>query len=184
METLYKIDQFILQKFQTVQDFFQEWTGATCFLFARMFLLLAYALGAFSSFIAIIMKEEYSQAGIFIAISSGICAYWFLFVGRVEKSTLENLQTRNPLEETFGLFRILLLGFVIWDLPSILEVATFDIITVEDHIKRLRVIGNATWSVSFAFCIYFLGCTPKPPSKSKFRKLAESLLGTRQTVNA
>ncbi len=176
------IDHYILKKFQKVSDWFQLTFGINNFTIVRIFVVLFAASGV----IATVIKYEVSSLkGIdpsFILFLVAYSSVFFIASVIFEKVCLKNPQFANPLKGIMEDLRLLSLGITLFGLVvtivfSIL-VPTNEAKTTNENTTNFPSAYNFYFwliIISWFVIIYLISCTPKPPSKSKFKKLLEGL---------
>jgi hypothetical protein len=172
MQTIPQYDLFLLNKFQLMSDFFQDWFGLNnfdiakylrivmiiCFMVKISFLLL----GVFSTLIP--FEFLYS---IVIILSTG------KIIRETEQSVKNNPVFTNPAVIRYVTFRLLLgiitllsLIFVISHFSGVLNPGTKN----QQYSNWGGLFSNLADIFSF-MVVYFSSCTPKPYKPSRARKL-------------
>jgi hypothetical protein len=164
METKPSIDLFLINKFQKISDWSQDWFGVDCFGIARLFrdLLILICitetiLGIIAGVSAISLSFSLFFNFFFVFIVSSSIRY-------IEKHLRENPAFSNPVAIHLSFTR------TIWGLITIMSLTMF----CEDIFSRrwAHTIYHSN-DIVILFILYFASCTPKPHKPSKARKLIE-----------
>lgn len=175
METKPSIDLFLINKFQKISDWSQDWFGIDCFdiaIFFRNAVIVAYAAKAFFTFMAGIG----GLGIIYIVNELFITLYVSWMIHYAQNSVRNNPVFTNPVVMRFAFFRML------WQFITIMAIIMFftNIVKVmqpsadnkEMYIKWKELVWNLADMFIFLI-LYFGACTPKPYKPSKVRKLIE-----------
>ncbi len=172
-----KLDALFLSKFQIFSDWVQNYFGINNFFIAK----ITYATTITCYFIMIIF---YYLAGIdvlgYFYIFSSIFFIFipWVFVYQAEKMNASYPAYKNFLEEYLFHERVFLTVMILLTLLSFpAEIhSLFDPSHVsKEQYKNLKgLFFDLAWIFIFMF-VYFGSCTPKPPTKSKIKKLKEEI---------
>ena len=163
MDFLVRFDRFLLNTvFQPFAHWFQDWTGKDSFFLARCFIFI-------HCFLAVLCDFEEDKIGVKLVFMIFLDLFLILFdivFYLVAKSFYDHYN--KP-----GLMSMV----VIWLLPGRC-IAMFGLLLTPILGLRyglLHVVLEEGACICFLVFLYFLSCTPKPPSKSKVRKHIEKL---------
>lgn len=162
-----KIDKFILGKCQSVSDWVQDFAGITNFFIVKYIISTILVLNeTWYVIFRSVIKEE---GDIFMYVGSVIVIYFATarlptLVEKIETLVSANPTFKNPLEELVADFRQQ------QALPIIIFFLTFNGVFYVSLVFTMNII--IFWTCALCL-IYFLCCTPKPPSKSKLKKAIE-----------
>lgn len=167
---LFEIDKFLLGKvFQPLSERIQDWTGLTCFRVARILNLCTFiTLLCLCIFLVVVLpfiafKIMISSA---FLIAYGLPLLVNLLMAKKYEAICKSMaQHGNPAVIEFLMYRKKC-------------VVIFILIFLGNFIPNTGIL-MATISVYHFFDLlfmYFLSCTPKPPRKSKVKKLVESVV--------
>lgn len=175
METKPSIDLFLINKFQKISDWSQDWFGIDCFGIARFFrnaVIVAYAARTFFTFM--VKTDGWAIIGIFNSLL--ITLYVSFMLRYAERSVRNNPVFSNPLVIRFALFRTL------WQFITIMALMMFPVAIFgvtqpfqnnEDMYKKWTTFAISFSDILIFLTLHFGSCTPKPHKPSKVRKLIE-----------
>jgi hypothetical protein len=177
---MHSIDMFLLNKFQSVSDWFQEWFGVTNFTIARICFVVGIVFTLIIKWIFFVSsKDEGGPFDVFLNIFSISTGVFFILIiwgtleviKNEERECLEKPRYVNFLVVHYFWIRIFCLGYlVIIFIPSSRGIELNDFFAVMAGIfTRLEVL---TFSVAF----YFASCTPKPHKPNKAKKWLKSFV--------
>ncbi len=178
MLLLYKFDTFLVNKYQKISDKFQENFGKDNFFLAKVFLTTSIVLSTLSSMIKIYNGKD-AQTNllstglliVFLNLFSFLVVYFFIEINKKIVSSFE-----NPLKIALRNFRLIIIALELV-MHSTDIIKTFESFFV---IKKDFLISVSYLQVShimaYISLLYFVSCTPKPPSKSKVKILLEKLV--------
>jgi hypothetical protein len=170
-----KIDNFLLSKFQKFSDFIQITFGITSFTISRMILIIWGFMFILRNMI------EFDENGIkidpsIISIPVVLLISFFIWseIAKAERENKNSPQFKNFLHVGNYFARCVSLVFM----PIAI---TIFILSLKD-ISSLKGFGIylyakvSLWEIiAYFLLVYFISLTPKPPQKSKFKKLVERL---------
>jgi hypothetical protein len=156
MKIFTSIDAFILSCFQAAADMIQSWIGVNNFTVARI-LACVYTIGS-------VMQMVVQQSFVLLIPDVGMVLVLVsqILTGEQSIRSSSGLTTSNILE-TWVFFRMTVMLFYIALTPAV---------ALLEPVEACCVYVQY---ISFITCYYFAACTPKPPSKSKLRKMLTSL---------
>lgn len=181
MRTL--IDTWVLNQFQKVSDFFQEWLGIDNFLIAKISGVIAiifYSLEIIFSFLR--GANFFDVISIFIFFAG--CFFGRLITRNMEENCRKHPDCLNPAVlkllrlRVFALFSLM---FFLTLLP--LEMlAFFHSSTNQQKYYLLSVFCSNIFFLFIFLFLYFVSCTPKPYKTSKLKNLVKKIIGIVKTL--
>lgn len=176
MESGYSIDLFLLQKFQNVSDWMQDYLGFNNFAIAKLLkiaMIMSFLLREALSFINGVDNSE-----IIVLISSLVIIVKIEFLStKAEQSVKNKHGIINPAVIEYAATRIIMqfvaiaaFGFLIKHLCYILTPS----VTVITQFNEWKELFWDIFGMLIFFVTYFSSCTPKPYKPSKARKFIES----------
>jgi hypothetical protein len=179
-----KIDSIVVLLFQRVSDWFQIWIGINNFVIVR---LLSTLLAA--SVVIVVVLESFQDKRLLYLFDAGaLLAYSIgFFVKSItgERKCKNNPQFANPFYEQIRWLRYTIIGLITMSLLFFFFYGVLHTLSMpkkrEDLAVLSRPISRITYTyrfimlISFVCNIFFLCCTPKPPSKSKIKKIIGSM---------
>ncbi len=161
-----KIDSFLMKKFQSVSDWTQDLAGITNFFIVKY--IISSLLVA--NEVWYVTYKTLQGNSVFIYFGSIIVMYLTTklpsLVEKMENMVSSNPTFKNPMEIAMAEFRY----------SRVLPIFTFmTIFNTTFWISFEFFLNNIIFNVCLMSAIYFLCCTPKPPSKSKLKKLKEKI---------
>jgi hypothetical protein len=177
---LKKVDEKTLKFFQKISDWFQLWLGISNFALAKFLLIVS----AFS-FLSESIERFFGNTWDFFNVLA-ICIAVILTLGiwieidSSERSCRNNPVFSNPSVIKLSFWRLIsLFGFTLAILAFIVYILTFVLnspLTKEKH-AFLADVYHHLYKAVFFMSVYFASCTPRPPSRSKIRKMIEGTSG-------
>ncbi len=177
----HSIDIFLLNKFQAVTDWFQEWFGITNFKIARFFLVS----GICSLMVARIVLLSTIKEIYFVTVLGILFdLVWIIIVidlirqtKSAEEECLHNPQFTNYLAIQWFLYRVVfLLLLLLRFIPDFSEI--YDVTVI------VRSVLLKFESMFVVLGFYFASCTPKPYKTSKVKKWLKSFVESVQATVA
>ncbi len=182
------LDSLLLQFFQSLSDWFQNWFGANNFFLAKGFLILSWI-----SFLAQ-MNIEMTKIGNFGHLVLGCVIQTFItvmllpLVNWSERSCQINPNFKNRCEKILYILRIfqvlaviiLTIDFTfnyVWGVNINIPVSSP--ISFEKLSRSNEIISRITgisFDIFFGLFLYFGSCTPKPPKQGRLSELLEKLV--------
>ncbi|MCF7831587.1 MAG: hypothetical protein K9M36_01715 [Candidatus Pacebacteria bacterium] len=167
----------LLNKFQDVSDWFQEWFGINNFTIARICFVLSVCLLGWARIISLSMVKEID---FFVIIGTlfdlawiAIVFSWMQIMKYIEEVCLDNPHFGNFLAIKWSLFRIVFSMFFLWVVFAPIGVET------SHPEKSFMVIKAILLKLEHMFIVlgfYFASCTPKPHKTSKVKKWWKSFV--------
>lgn len=173
----YKIDAYLMARFQKLSDVIADWFGVDCFWVAHKSTLLYLVLMTAPIVIFFIVNDLLLIFMLnFITILESLRA--FHNIKKYEKITGEAECFKNPAElelcgERSGRVRytILLFAIGIYFVAQITKLKQEPIVIVFYIVLACYFLGQ----LLYLFIGYFYSCTPKRPKKTKLKKLGEKI---------
>lgn len=157
-----KIDMFLLNKAQAISDWFQIYFGITNFTIARWCVVLT----ASNLVYLLIILKIYILALIVLFV----CVILFRKISLDEKNLLDNPGMANSAAVTDQSSRpvFVIIVLLLW--------VIIGISWIFDKLDNSKTFITGSAGLTFAtIMMYFMACTPRPLTKSKVRKLFESI---------
>lgn len=181
---MHSIDMILLNKFQDISDWFQEWFGITNFTIARVCLVLGMCSLGLARVISLSITKDVSFL-IIIAIFFDLI--WMIMVSNlirniknIEEECLNNPQFTNFLAIQWFLLRIVFLMLLLLRFtPSMIEISHS-----EKSLMMVRGFLLRSESILVVLGFYFASCTPKPYKPSKVKKWLKSFVESIQATVA
>ena len=164
-------DEQLLKLAQKISDKFQDLVGITSIHIAKIFLGGCCVCGFIAITSTILSPKPDMFFGLVgvqaIALSTGL----WIIANLTRDISTSNAVFKNPLELKLTAYRKGTIGYA---LLGLIILGTEFL----DHPVSWNIIAATACALNgFSFCCmsYFLSCTPKPPSKSKLKKLASDI---------
>lgn len=173
------LDAFLLNKFQKFSDWSQEWIGWNNFFWARIVFVLVTLEWTGSEVLNFFIDKGPSiPFDIFFALLTVAVALFLKgVIDIIEQKCMNNDTYANDIAIRGASYRewVILFTFIfLGDIPRGIGIIRISAdITTFAH--GLKAILSGTDQVFMLIMLYFLGCTPKPPKRSKARKLIEKV---------
>ncbi|MCI5050727.1 MAG: hypothetical protein MRY57_00245 [Candidatus Pacebacteria bacterium] len=175
------IDSYVLNKFQKISDFVQDWFGVDNFKIAQ----IAFHLYVITNLLNELF--EFKELGSIFWLCIGIIFFFIFFIVyrfllRITQSAYSsNPQFQNRLGTTgtiIGMFRcyffvflVLSLFFLFFHLGHEHVPKNAGDIVYPNYLRFISFLEQL-----FEVCfVYFISCTPKPKKPSKFKKFIEKM---------
>ena len=163
------IDSFLLDRvFQPFAHWFQDWTGKNNFSLSRVFIYISYFCHILYVLSSLFLRKPSSTGSVIIRVAFSFLALFLMLwtIGNTErevKGSLENALA-NPRKLSLQWVRIF---SVFLDISNLY---------IPNNESTLRLLTGILAGINFTLSIYFVSCTPKPPSTSKFRLMVKSFV--------
>lgn len=166
-----KIDALILRFFQRCCHWIQDWVGIDNFTLATMFLWGQFFIYLLSK---ILIDWQKGVSGTLILVTAFDLFLLFLIrqiFNEYKDKYYTNQNFKNVLEELWYPMRAIFIALTLILLPHDIYNGFLNIDSniLNQWGEKLFVVG----AFVFRSSIYIVSCTPKPPQKSKIKKLAE-----------
>ena len=175
-----RIDTFLFEKFQNLQDYLQYWTSITCFTLAKM-CMLPVLIGNIFIIKACLSLGLPLFFWFFIICIPILCCLFYSLAFHMEK-TLTGASSAGNIFEL--LFRLLRKGLVLF--IFLLELYVFFCAPDRGQETYLLfceyLLGCRIMLWAFVAYFYFMSCTPKPPKTSKVKKLLKNLFSPKSVL--
>ena len=165
------VDERILKFTQTISDQVQDLTGITCITIGKIFLVSCFVFSSALVTSSILAKNAELFWGIIGVQTMASCSAVLIINKLNRESTTSNAAFRNPLEQQFAKKRLIYIAYMIIGLLLV----GMELSNDKDSWYVIGITSLALNSISQFCMIYFMSCTPKPPSKSKLKKLMHSI---------
>ena len=168
-----KFDLAVLGYFQGISDRVQEITAITNFFLARLCWIVMLVTELFNSL------NNWRDNGFSVWLVIGLVLYALItliilfLINKGEQVCQTNPTFSNINQAGLSGMREFALGFCIVSL--ILNIPELLAFFAKDGHEFLKEFSRNLNILAYLSCLYFASCTPKPPSKSKVRKLIERL---------
>lgn len=166
---LEKIDMFVLNLHQEFSDMIRRWVGLNNFFSAKLVVIISVIIDTHRTWLHRDYKLTLGDVSCHLCVAIVSTLTLFYFINRAEKNITvsSNSLYKNPLEYGLRFFRVIFLLLIIfatissiWTLCSMIFV----------HVSKKELSNDYLFFVSCCFrtsLMYFVSCTPKPPTKSK-----------------
>ncbi len=175
---LKKLDALLLSKFQSISDWMQDKIGVNNFIISKRVLELYIILGLATFLLEILLKKS------FLVILLDIIGVFLISIAINElikfsfKKCNASPNLQNPIVldyAPFRLFALLLLSFALFDIWDCVTKIINPSPIIRTQNENVLVFIMSVKNIFPFFAIYFCSCTPKPPSKSRIKKLQEKI---------
>lgn len=175
-------DSFVLRQYQAVSDFIQKWIGIDNFGLARFSLLGGFIFCMVTTMYMIQHAREFHYVATGVLVGLVVHTIGYAIIEDTESTyhrTVSSLAVRNEIEVTWYPIRLfmgsilsvfVLLAFGFFGKPQDDGLVTAEV---------FQVVWYFLCMIAFAgfCCIYFVSCTPEPPSRGKLFEFMNSILG-------
>lgn len=167
---LEKIDSICLPFFQKIADKIQIGIGVNNFQIARILLIFnATVVTAIETIIA--FNTEHYVSCVVVAILNPLILMGYWRQSYTIESLCQNANFKNPFERDYVWIR----GLIVVLAGGNLFLDGVFLLTGIGQTEIVRYFVNDIESIFLMMMFYFLSCTPKPPSRSKLKKLISSI---------
>lgn len=164
MKIITNLDDWLLDNvFQRFADWFQRLTGKDSFFLARVFVVIMVTMNSCER----VFFKNFSvpvASNIVVALMALIASY--VVASRYYRCELPT-QCMNFMRNIMPvrILRVFITGLLVWQI-----ICTMVVTNVQMIVIGIYVASTMTY-------VYLIACSPKPPTKSRFRELIESFSG-------
>lgn len=186
-----KIDALVLGFFQDISDKCQSIFGFNNFTLAR-FSIGCVIICSIMDFPIELQISKVVTGPVVLFMSATTLFLLFVMyriyeLSRAMESFCENnREFKNPFEEAAIIFRLFAIGFFMLNIVSLYQarIQYLQLMNTQNYWRYVHGVMYESWATFYSCCWYFISCTPKPPQKSKIKKLKERLAGWLQGTPA
>lgn len=178
------IDVFLLNKFQRISDWSQDWFGINNFKIAKLFWAITMLLLILQTVVSFLQKIDLLHIIVMLIVGSYIIILGVIF-NNAEEICKNNPVFQNPQAVRLSpirLFWFFMSAMCCLMLPSYIYHFIYIASTNNEQYKSLEFLFINIKDIALLFLMYFGSCTPKPYKPSKVKKLVEKAKEAIETV--